>query len=765
MVALGATALFAEDLLESLDPAARATLARDKILIGNTEFKQCFQPYLDGGGGSDADGPSVFITSDALLSAFHVVFEESLTRMEIANVPKLENLLAAIVAGLPQATAEMKGVDPFKPEASRRAEIMLKTALRLLEKPAAGSSPEIERIIADQAAEIRRATGIRKPEWLGPPDREFLTLDFSRYTPRGFYDRSPGLRRYFRALSWLQSVPFRMDHAEEYLAVRLIGRAAVIGTGNTANDHRPNEPLLRAWHAFIGIPDDPDLHVLMSYGGNDYALRFPELKTRDDFANWVADHLRPDDSNILPPVDGLNDTLRDPPAAKAAYPPPTYRILSAHALPDSILFQSTSTAGGPGTARFPNPLEIAAGLGSPFAAKAVAADVPPDCWKAMQPALKTFSDASADRDDLYHQYLAVLRELANPPDPAAPDFMRGEPWQRKSCQTLLASWTQMRHSLVLQAKTNECALCISNPPPGFVEPDPEFFRRLGDLILACVTTFSEAAAFDENSEAIILDCLKRGRDAAASLHKSGFSSAGREFTELNQALNRVRSGFPLPAPPRHALPDSSASETEGAKFQAEAERLDAIYHGELAQALASLIEKIEAALPTERTALLAKLRCPPETTMERRWQGLGNLCSQAQSIAHRQLRQQPLTTEQNAWIRQFGVLLGKAMFYDGNSYVFPNDDAPRVVDVFSSQGTHLHAAVGRPRLLYVLYPWQGREVLCLGAVLPYHEFLHGPDRLTDSAWLEKLKSSPPPPPSWMNPILQTPASPTDPAAP
>ena len=56
------TRLPADDL-EALGPAARSTLARDKILIGTQEFKQSFTPHID-------NTLPVFITSDALLNAF-----------------------------------------------------------------------------------------------------------------------------------------------------------------------------------------------------------------------------------------------------------------------------------------------------------------------------------------------------------------------------------------------------------------------------------------------------------------------------------------------------------------------------------------------------------------------------------------------------------------------------------------------------------------------------------------------------------------------
>lgn len=59
--------------------------------------------------------------------------------------------------------------------------------------------------------------------------------------------------------------------------------------------------------------------------------------------------------------------------------------------------------------------------------------------------------------------------------------------------------------------------------------------------------------------------------------------------------------------------------------------------------------------------------------------------------------------------------------------------------------TYLEAGIARPRELFVLYPWQGRDVLCRGAVLPYHEFATD-RRLTDTEWralLDGGKAAPP----------------------
>lgn len=95
------------------------------------------------------------------------------------------------------------------------------------------------------------------------------------------------------------------------------------------------------------------------------------------------------------------------------------------------------------------------------------------------------------------------------------------------------------------------------------------------------------------------------------------------------------------------------------------------------------------------------------------------------------------------------------MFYGGNAYLTPQDDAPRVVDVFDNlqKGGYLHVGIARPRKLYVLYPWKGRHVLCEGAVLPYYEFV-ATSRLTDESWKARLDSAERPSiPEWFAPVV------------
>ncbi len=80
---------------------------------------------------------------------------------------------------------------------------------------------------------------------------------------------------------------------------------------------------------------------------------------------------------------------------------------------------------------------------------------------------------------------------------------------------------------------------------------------------------------------------------------------------------------------------------------------------------------------------------------------------------------------------------------------------PHAVDVYSNleAGGYFHIGIARPREFLVLYPYQGREILCRGAVMPYYEFI-STTRMTDAEWQKRLDSDERPEnPDWLKPIF------------
>jgi hypothetical protein len=141
--------------------------------------------------------------------------------------------------------------------------------------------------------------------------------------------------------------------------------------------------------------------------------------------------------------------------------------------------------------------------------------------------------------------------------------------------------------------------------------------------------------------------------------------------------------------------------------------------------------------------------------LEDLWEIFGKVSRQLEVISHKQLRRALLNRSEVAFIKSYGNTIAGIMLYGGNSYLTPRDDAPRVVDVYSNrqEGGYLHVGVARPRKMYVLYPWEGKTVLCQGAVLPFYEFVNT-SRLTDESWKTRLDSDKRPSiPKWVSPVV------------
>ena len=388
-------------------------LREHKFLVTDKPHKQVFSAYI----GSDVP---VFVTTDSILNGYHVLFEESIYRLEQANARKLPGVLEQVAKNLDRVAGAVKGDAELIQAAKKRGAIFIAVARSLLDDKALPDDPAVRTTVQDEVKRIVAATGIRKPEWLGPPDAEFIALDYSRFKPRGFYTKSSALQRDFRAIAWLQAIPFRLEKDEELAAFSLMRRAYF----DPDKETRPDRSLWEAFNAFLGHADDWDLP-------NAYNL--PKEMTQEGLAKarWEYDNdtrrhgQRP-----------INDQLRFAPAEPGGKRDFTFRFLSAYRLPDGVMFQRTMRP-ELGERKFPSGLEIAAVLGSPFPRDRLAKDTP-----------KVLKEIDATRGlfngkNLYADYLRCLGVLLERTEPDAPEFMRREPWRVKTCQTALAGWAQM----------------------------------------------------------------------------------------------------------------------------------------------------------------------------------------------------------------------------------------------------------------------------------------------------------------------------------
>ncbi|HLP08463.1 MAG TPA: DUF3160 domain-containing protein, partial [Opitutaceae bacterium] len=587
--------------------------------------------------------------------------------------------------------------------AIHHAEYVVGPALVILGGSLDDFSPETRNEIARQVALIRAATAQELPPCLGPTSSSLLDLDYRRCRPVGFYASEPKLADYFRAIRWLQMVPFRANQDIELLA------AASIEMARTDDES----------DFYTNLGCFADIAVRSHYADIVVLRPTPEPWTKSavDFLKL----LRAGASKGHVPL--FSDFYRDGHQLAPENGNPL-DLLQSRFLPsfDTAIADTFLDLGEQNIA--PSGLFFAAGVGSGFALSRLP---PPSAAAALE--LRTKYSGTHSVPNIHSEYLALLSTLVVAPDRDAPAFMRNEAWAAKSCQTVLAGWAQYQHTFTLQFRVSADYECATMALPGFIEPNPNFFAGAGNLAAGTAAFFARQGAFA--------------------------ATANREAMELRSDAARLHELGPVPdEKPRERSPRTREQRNVV---------LETWYHrsDQFTLPAADSIEARRLALIaalTDRAEKLEKGLIPPspaKDSLAERWLQLGLLANRLAHLSNKQLRGLPWSADDRAFIRQYGENLGFVMGYGGNAWVSPRDDAPRCAEVHRQPTADRGFAVGigRPRLIHVLYPYEGREVLCTGSVMSYYEYWER-DRLNDEEWKAKLDSSAaPPPPDWLTPYL------------
>jgi len=700
------------------------TLATDKVLVLRHEVRQCFSAYMD------SSYPS-FVTSDAVLNAYHVLYEETLRQMEERQVRHLRTLSQDLWHLLATAERMYRGDAVQIAAAKQRAQFTIGVALRLQGDELGACEASLRQAIETEVAVIEKAEGTHKPALLGPPEPDFIALDYTLFRPVGIYAASTRLQPYFRALRWLQLVPFRLKHPEELLAYHMLEMvktsphgygavkvdAALLPIGCDAATHeRLNYALSRRGRlaGFFGLAfDERDLtHLVVS--------RQDQLPVQldADFAKRHAEELSWMQNAVSNPG---NDRVRQTvPDSKDL----EFHVLGAFHKTEEAALNHLGRLADDSSKRSLG-LEFTGWLGFPKAesllkkqlgAKAVNGLAP------LRPYLEDYGDPklaaipwwrriSDGYRDVGLQYRAALRVLAEV-DRRAPSFMQGEAWRAKSLQTAASSWAQTRHPAALQSQFEFHVPRGTTGEKGFVEPVPDFFRRMARVAGLLGSISAEAEGNSDPVEPAIEWAKEVGRMLREAASKTMTQSEiGSEMMWANEELAKYH-GY------GSTIDSDKATQADLIKLAAELDALGVELERD-AKPGTTLWEKVQ----HQRMHLAG------------RWHDLEVLCFKLAILAEKQLQQVPLDDNDGQLIKGICYDLSVTMFYSGAALKHPADDAPRIARIASDpqNGSVLQVGIGRPRLLLVLYPWQGKEILCQGVVMPYHE-VREKQALTDAEW-------------------------------
>ena len=477
------------DVLAQLNDAQRASLEGNGFVVVPQGYEQIYEIYQT----AYWNEIPAFVTTDALLHTFHVLFNYALRLAEKESfLAELEALTSAMLAASEADYAASTGAVQ---EAAWQRLAYFAVAARLLD-PQAEIPASVQQAVEQELALIEAHAGFARSPIFGYPE------DYSQYVPRGHYTRNPDFERYFRAMMWYGRMAFRLMTPDDPPAARRETRAALLTVRALYTTRIGDDRALDVWERiyaptafFVGFADDLTPHEYAQvarqvYGGLPDPAALADEARLDRFIDTARQLRKP------AIVGGWVWPGQDPTEVTQGF-----RFMGQRFIPDSYIFQQLvydkvgryRGTGQPFTLSidrirgFPRGLDVPAVLGSARALEILSAagdtqyENYPEQLAKLQREFGAVPEAQWT-SNLYWNWLYTLRPLLEEKGEGFPYFMQSPAWVDKDLHTWLGSWTELRHDTILYAKQSYTGI-ISVPERtrGYVEPQPWVYARLAAL--------------------------------------------------------------------------------------------------------------------------------------------------------------------------------------------------------------------------------------------------------------------------------------------
>jgi hypothetical protein len=405
-----------------------------------------------------------FVTTDLFLQVYHMYFSYLL---KVLETEKFIPIAAELSSGMCDASLKMiNDKDPKVARAAKFNAAFYAIPYTLLSGKKKVLPPDLLAMV-DQ--EIKLIKG--EQDEMSPLLKQDAFFGYSLFKPRGHYTRSEQLKKYFRAMMWLQMAPNCLNDDEQF--DNAIFSANVLSkekgsSGRTLSSLYKNifEPI-----AFlIGEPDNlsvMDIVEFMEKGNG------PDKKKIESHMKKVAET-----RNKIKPL--VEVSCVD----KINFMPQRY-LIDNEVL--NYMVDIKTNAERP----FPMGLDVFASFGVVSAEKILLGTMKEqEKWKDYPKVLKKFKTQFANYDgwnnSVYNKWIESLVAMQKT-EKNYPVFMQTQMWDRKNLNTGLASWAELKHDAILYGEAPMAAECGGGGPPppitvGYVEPNIGFWKKMLELM-------------------------------------------------------------------------------------------------------------------------------------------------------------------------------------------------------------------------------------------------------------------------------------------
>jgi hypothetical protein len=195
---------------------------------------------------------------------------------------------------------------------------------------------------------------------------------------------------------------------------------------------------------------------------------------------------------------------------------------------------------------FPSTIDILFALGNDAAAQLLSDELEAYKYATNLSALRYLIDSYDEAfwsGSVYTMWLNAIRALNPPADRTVlPPFMQTAAWWQQKMNTQLASWSELRHDNLLYAKPSYTSGIGCSYPHGYVEPVPEFYRRMNMLARKAHEKFDGLSFSNDYLRASVLtyfDILQGVTDTLQSIAEKeivGEAPSDEEISFIQQMI-------------------------------------------------------------------------------------------------------------------------------------------------------------------------------------------------------------------------------------
>ena len=459
-----------------LGDEAREKLARNNFVVAYGSEAEFFDLYEFNRYAQYAS----FVTTDSMMHTYHLYFamlQENTERNYLYG--NIERLSKRMYDNSLAQYEELKGSE--WEEASRLNTAYFAIACTLLETDI-DIPGEVKETVEEEIKKINASDTVAVSEITGAME------DYSQYKPRGYYDGDELLERYFKAMMLFGHLNFAQKDETN-------NRCALLMT--LAMD----EEAYKEWDAvyevtsfFVGSSDDNGYYEYLplideAYGqGISASDLIGDKKGWDRFDELTASLEAPAiNSEIFADDEGKTDKNEE----SKGYRFMGQRVTLDAAILDKLIYGNVKQADDGSKRMLPDALDVPAAMGSDMALSVIAdegLDRYPNYYDQMDKAKAVVKKADEDgyrSRSLYGGWLYTLNPILIKKGEGYPSFMTNDEWQKKSLESYLGSYTELKHDTVLYAKQVMAEMGGGDDTlyddRGYVEPEPELYDRLYTL--------------------------------------------------------------------------------------------------------------------------------------------------------------------------------------------------------------------------------------------------------------------------------------------